>query len=46
VAIIKGTEVDEKGNVGFSKEPLSLESLSLAMNAKNNGGIVMFKLKK
>ena len=46
VAIIKGTEVDEKGNVGFSKEPLSLESLSLAMNAKNNGGIVIVQVEK
>lgn len=46
VAIIKGTEADEKGNIGFSKEPLTLESLSMAMNAKNSGGIVIVQVEK
>lgn len=46
VAILKGTESDEKGNIGFSKEPLTLESLALAMNARNNGGIVVVQVEK
>ncbi len=46
VAILKGTESDEKGNIGFSKEPLTLESLALAMNARNNGGIVIVQVEK
>lgn len=46
VAILKGTEADEKGNIGFSKEPLTLEVLALAMNARNNGGIVIVQVEK
>lgn len=46
VAIIRASEADEKGNIGFSKEPLTLEALSLAMNAKNSGGIVIVQVEK
>lgn len=46
VAILKGTEADEKGNIGISKEPLPLDALALAMNAKNNGGIVIVQVEK
>ncbi|UEL46410.1 acyl CoA:acetate/3-ketoacid CoA transferase [Terrisporobacter hibernicus] len=46
VAIIKGTEADEKGNIGFSKEPLTLEAQAMAMNAKNSGGIVIVQVEK
>lgn len=46
VAIIKGTECDQKGNIGFSKEPLTLESLALATNARNSGGIVIVQVEK
>jgi len=46
IAIIKGSEADEKGNIGFSKEPLTLEVLALAMNAKNHGGKVIVQVEK
>lgn len=46
VAIIKGTEADEKGNIVFSKEALTLEALAFAMNARNNGGIVIVQVEK
>ena len=46
VAILKGSEADEKGNIGFSKEPLTLEALALAMNARNNGGKVIVQVEK
>lgn len=46
IAIIKGTEADENGNISFAKEPLTLEVLSIAMNAKNHGGIVLVQVEK
>ncbi|MDP4085946.1 MAG: CoA-transferase [Bacillota bacterium] len=46
IALIRGTEADEKGNISFANEPLTLEALSIAMSAKNNGGIVMVQVEK
>ncbi|MCM3764180.1 acyl CoA:acetate/3-ketoacid CoA transferase [Neobacillus niacini] len=46
IAIVKGTEADENGNISFGKEPLTLEVMSIAMNAKNNGGIVIVQVEK
>ncbi|MEH7106904.1 acyl CoA:acetate/3-ketoacid CoA transferase [Bacillus sp. JJ1764] len=46
IAIVKGTEADENGNISFGKEPLTLEVLSIAMNAKNNGGMVIVQVEK
>ncbi len=46
VAIIRGTECDEYGNIGYSEEALKLENLSVAMAAKNNGGIVIAQVKR
>ncbi len=46
IALIRGTECDEYGNIGYSKEALKLESLSVAMAAKNNGGIVIAQVSK
>ncbi len=41
VAIIRGTTVDEKGNLTMEKEAVVLEALSMAQAAKNCGGIVI-----
>ncbi|UII57883.1 acyl CoA:acetate/3-ketoacid CoA transferase [Cytobacillus spongiae] len=46
IAILKGTEADELGNISFGKEPLTLEVLSIAMNAKNNGGLVIVQVER
>lgn len=46
VAIIRGTEADVNGNIGYSKEALKLENLSAAMAARNNGGIVIVQVEK
>ncbi len=46
VAIVRGTEADEYGNIGYSEEALKLENMSVAMAAKNNGGIVIAQVKK
>ncbi|MEH6940906.1 acyl CoA:acetate/3-ketoacid CoA transferase [Bacillus sp. JJ722] len=46
VAILKGTTADEKGNISLENEPLTLNVLSLAMNAKNNGGKVIVQVEK
>jgi propionate CoA-transferase len=41
VALIRGTVVDENGNLTMDNESVILEALSLAMAAKNSGGIVI-----
>lgn len=46
IAIIRGTEADENGNIGFSKEALRLEALPVAMAAKNNGGLVIVQVER
>ncbi|WP_408956568.1 acyl CoA:acetate/3-ketoacid CoA transferase [Natroniella sp. ANB-PHB2] len=46
VAIIRGTEADKNGNIGFSKEALTLEALAVAMAARNNGGKVIVQVEK
>lgn len=46
VAILRGTYADDKGNVAFDEEPLTLEAVSEAMAAKNNGGIVIVQVKQ
>ena len=45
-AILKGSEADESGNISFAKEPLTLEILSIAMNARNSGGKVIVQVEK
>ncbi|KGX86623.1 CoA transferase [Pontibacillus litoralis JSM 072002] len=46
VAILKGTVADEKGNISLENEPLTLDVLSFAMSAKNNGGKVIVQVEK
>jgi len=45
-ALIRGTEADENGNISLRKEALTLESLAVAMAAKNNGGKVVVQVEK
>lgn len=45
-AIIRGTEADENGNISLRKEALTLESLAVAMAARNNGGKVIVQVEK
>ncbi|MDX0116804.1 acyl CoA:acetate/3-ketoacid CoA transferase [Sinorhizobium meliloti] len=44
VAILRGTTADPLGNVTMEKEALTLDNLSLAMAAKNCGGIVIVQV--
>jgi len=46
VAIIRGTEADENGNISARKEALTLEHLACAMAARNNGGLVIVQVEK
>lgn len=46
VAVIRGTTADELGNVTMEEEAFLGESLSLAMGARRNGGIVIVQVKR
>ena len=41
VALIRGTKIDEHGNMTLEKEGVYLETLHIAQAAKNSGGIVI-----
>jgi propionate CoA-transferase len=46
VAIIRGTEADENGNISLDKEGVLLEQLALAQAAKACGGIVVAQVER
>ena len=46
VAVIKATYADEKGNLAFTHEPMNLQALTMAIAAKNSGGIVIAQVEQ
>lgn len=46
VALVRGTEVDELGNIGADAEPALLDALECAQAAKGSGGIVIAQVKR
>lgn len=46
VALLKATSSDDKGNLSFENEPLTLGSLALAIAAKANGGKVFVQVER
>ena len=46
VAILRGTTADENGNLTMEHETSTLDTVSGALSAKNNGGIVIVQVKR
>ncbi len=46
VALVRGTEVDERGNIGADAEPATLDALECAQAARGSGGIVIVQVKR
>ncbi|MDR1397095.1 MAG: hypothetical protein LBJ14_05130 [Desulfarculales bacterium] len=45
-ALLRGTSADALGNISLEHEPLTLEGISIASAARNNGGIVIVQVEK
>jgi propionate CoA-transferase len=46
VCFLRGTYADENGNISMEKEPLLLETRSMAQATKNSGGIVIVQVEQ
>lgn len=46
VAVIKATYADDQGNLTFAHEPMNLQALTMAIAAKNSGGIVIAQVEQ
>ncbi|WP_018387570.1 acyl CoA:acetate/3-ketoacid CoA transferase [Ancylobacter sp. FA202] len=46
VGVIRGTYVDDVGNISASEEPADLDAYSLALAARNSGGVVIAQVRE